>query len=378
MTDGEGSQKRYCSGTHRIRTPEETWERIRPLLARFGITRVADVTALDRLGIPVFQAIRPASRNITVSQGKAPSPMAARVSAAMESIELYHAEDLSGLAQTELTLQETASIHPIAAESLLWLEGVPRLDGRPMPWVEAVSLASGEGAWLPREMLELDFTLQPRLCPRTLRRTSNGLASGNCREEALLHALCELIERHGLYLAEVGPGRRRPLGEGSIDCSVCRELIGKLRRAGARLAVFDLTWESGVPVVAAELCLPDLPRIFSGSGCHPAPEVALSRALTEAAQSRLTVISGARDDLEPEMAVAAAYEAYESFAEPEPRRSFAELPSVAGDDVAGDLALVVERLTALGHEPFAVDLTRGEIGIPVVRVFAPGLGEAHD
>ncbi len=72
--------------------PEVTWERIRPILRTLGITRVADVTGLDDVGIPVHQAIRPASHTLSVSQGKGVTHELARVSAAMEMIELAHAE----------------------------------------------------------------------------------------------------------------------------------------------------------------------------------------------------------------------------------------------------------------------------------------------
>ena len=59
--------KRLDAGTHRSRTPAETLARIRPLMARFGITRVANVTGLDRVGIPVALAIRPNARAIAAA-----------------------------------------------------------------------------------------------------------------------------------------------------------------------------------------------------------------------------------------------------------------------------------------------------------------------
>src|SRR5690242_2091930 len=100
------AEKRFVDGTHRVCTPEETWRRIQPALAAAGVTRVADVTGLDHLGIPVFQAIRPASRNLSVSQGKGLSAAAARVSAAMEALELWHAERLDHLPKVVLSPRE--------------------------------------------------------------------------------------------------------------------------------------------------------------------------------------------------------------------------------------------------------------------------------
>ena len=78
--------KRYRLGTHRVRPPEETWDAVAPLFPKVGITRVADVTRLDRLDVPVYQAVRPSGRSLSVSQGKGITAAAARASAVMEAI----------------------------------------------------------------------------------------------------------------------------------------------------------------------------------------------------------------------------------------------------------------------------------------------------
>jgi ribosomal protein S12 methylthiotransferase accessory factor len=67
----------------RVRPPEQTWNAIKPRLREFGITRVGEVTGLDRIGLPVWIAIRPNARTLSVSQGKGLDDTAARVSAAM-------------------------------------------------------------------------------------------------------------------------------------------------------------------------------------------------------------------------------------------------------------------------------------------------------
>src|SRR5262245_49557818 len=89
----EGEQlKRYRKGTERICTPADTYEKIRPHLTSIGITRVANVTGLDRIGLPVVMVTRPNSRSLSVSQGKGLDLIEARVSGIMEAIELHHAE----------------------------------------------------------------------------------------------------------------------------------------------------------------------------------------------------------------------------------------------------------------------------------------------
>ena len=85
----------YTQRTKRLCAPSDTLDRIAPLLETVGITRIGDLTGLDRIGIPVAHCIRPNSRSLAVSQGKGPDLSYAKVSAAMESIELHCAERFS-------------------------------------------------------------------------------------------------------------------------------------------------------------------------------------------------------------------------------------------------------------------------------------------
>ena len=370
------STKRFTLGTHRLRPPDETWSHIQPALHRAGVTRVADVTALDRLGIPVYQAIRPGSRNLCVSQGKSVTAAAARVSAAMESLELWHAESLRHLPRETATLRSMGRRNPIPQASFPWRPDTRRLDDAPMPWVEAHCLTGGPSGWLPCSMLEIDFTLHRGFEPRMFHVTSNGLASGNSRQEALLHALCEVIERHALYLARQPDYDWQAIDPDSVEVEPCRALIARFIEAGMKLALYDITWETGVPVVVADVVADDLPNVWRGCGCHPSPEVAMSRALTEAAQARLTYIAGARDDLTRFIAVRHAGEAFDDFRPPTPRRCMEELPQLAGPSIGGDLDTVLQALDRNGHVPYAVDLTRPDLHLPVVMVHVPGFKEA--
>lgn len=90
-----GTAKGHRAGTDRTISPARTLERIAPLLSAMGITRVADVTGLDCIGIPVAFCCRPNSRALAVSQGKGLDLAAAKASAIMESVEGFHAERVS-------------------------------------------------------------------------------------------------------------------------------------------------------------------------------------------------------------------------------------------------------------------------------------------
>jgi len=88
-------QKSFFSGTQRSAPPSETLDLVRPYLRRAGVTRIADVTGLDKVGIPTTLAIRPNAPTMACSSGKGLSLDAAIVSGAMEAIELYAAENIT-------------------------------------------------------------------------------------------------------------------------------------------------------------------------------------------------------------------------------------------------------------------------------------------
>ena len=101
--------------------------------------------------------------------------------------------------------------------------------------------------------------------------------------------------------------------------------------------------------------------------------------MTEAAQIRLTYISGNRDDLpssdyeesQHEKIGAALLDAVSQDSEP---RAFCHIPNFDADDLALDLNWELQRLQSVGiKRVIAIDLTRSHIGIPVVRIVTPGL-----
>ena len=62
-----------------------------------GITRLGNITGLDRIGIPVAIAVRPNSRSVSVAQGKGLEMPQAMASALMEACETFHAEQIGPL-----------------------------------------------------------------------------------------------------------------------------------------------------------------------------------------------------------------------------------------------------------------------------------------
>jgi ribosomal protein S12 methylthiotransferase accessory factor len=145
--------------------------------------------------------------------------------------------------------------------------------------------------------------------------------------------------------------------------------------------VWDVTSDIGIPAfvcLVASFDEPDAVEPELGSGCHADRDIALSRAMTEAAQARLTRISGARDDFDwtgyqPEQRAVRQDGARRWMAVPA-RGSFRAPETLAGPTLQHDLDVVLTRLSATGiAQACCICLTRHELGIPVVRVVVPDL-----
>ncbi|MDI1430201.1 YcaO-like family protein [Polyangium sorediatum] len=383
--------KRFTAGTHRTVSPEETVDRVRPFLPALGITRIADVTGLDNLGVPVVMVVRPGSRSISVSPGKGLTLAAAQASGVMESIEHWHAEHI-------LLPLKLGSVFELHSHHLLDAGGLPRLSVRPfhdhlrMYWVAGMDLVSGAPTWVPFEVVHTDYALPLLAASGAFVMSSNGLASGNHLYEALSHAICELVERDAAtlwHLSGAEAKRRTRLDPSTVDDATCRTLLDRLEDADVLTCLWEITSDIGVPAFCCTIVDRDPNPLrpvapMTGFGCHPARGVALLRAITEAAQTRLTLITGARDDVRasghgPEDDLRAARHFLREHGEAPGRRAFREAPDHLGETFDTDVAWEIDRLRAAGlHQVVAVDLTRSEFGIPVVRVVIPGLEPPHE
>jgi YcaO-like protein with predicted kinase domain len=383
--------KEFLLGTHRTVPPAETLVRLRPHLKTYSITRMANVTGLDNIGIPVMLAIRPNSRSLSVSQGKGGDLIAAKVSALMESIEQHHAEH-DRLDVRWVSHDDLAAHDPVVDPARLPQLG--RGYDRPtkIHWTLAHQLTDGAPVWVPYELVHLNFTLPLPPGSGYFLGGSNGLASGNHPLEALVHALTELIERDALtllYRRLADDQQCRRVDPDTITDEICRSLLQRYERADVAVAIWDATSDVGVPVFLCDV-IDRQTNTFRpvgsarGTGCHPNAGVALSRALTEAAQSRLTRITGSRDDLR-----VADIDAHRSDAKIAADRARI-LISAAGmtpfrqsvptsETFEEDVAYLIGRFEAVGVGPvLTVDLSLPDRPFHVVRAIVPGLEGPSD
>lgn len=357
---------------------------MRPVASRAGITRVGDVTGLDRLGIPCTLAIRPNARTLVGSSGKGTTPAAATVSGLMEGIEIHHAEH-------PVLVPETSTYRQLASQGAVMapLERFPLARGSgfgpdvSVPWVWGHDLLGGDEVPVPFTTLELRAQ-QPRSGgPQGLFQvSSNGLASGNSLLEATTAALYEVIERDSVSLASLrAEGAQTLLDLPAVAGPAVGELADRCEAAEMTLLVSDITSDIGVPTYKATLFDRLQPGVgtFGGYGTHLDPQVALVRAITEAAQSRAVIIAGSRDDLFTCEKVLSRRLDLEALRERRTNQPVVAVhrESAATDSFEGDLAVLFERLTAVGLEQVVVvDMRDPDFGVDVVRVWVPGL-EGH-
>jgi ribosomal protein S12 methylthiotransferase accessory factor len=347
------------------------------LAEKAGITRVADISGLDAAQVPVVSVSRPNARSLSVASGKGLTLLDACASGLVEALELYHAERYAaavpaGAARGDMLLPDLAALpqkHP-ASPVAKWSQVTS--------WARAIEWNTGRAACVPFDLVHADFR-PARLAVAQFPVGSNGLAGGNSLREAVLHGLLEVIERDAVARL-IADGRDDPLAGrpaldwSSIDVPAVRELRDRLRRHGIEAYVHDATTPIGIPTFYCRLVERDgrrggLPIATDGSGCHPDPSIALRRALTEAVQTRLLLISGARDDIR-----ARHYVTPPAKSGGLPPISYSWRQASAPGDLQDALQAVRTRLADRGmRQIFVVDLESEAPGLAFVRVIVPGL-----
>ncbi len=374
----QGSSLRACD-------PARTCELAAPLMRAFGISRVTDITRMDRLGLPVFVSVRPRSLTVHVHAGKGVRPIEARIGALMEALELAVAEP-TGSAWMPRTMSAAELVEGWSGRLSL-RDLAPRLDVTPQPGqaivaIECKELGRDEPILLPAELILLPFD-QPA-GQDIFASCSTGLASGNTLDEATLHALLEVLERDAVTMNTVCDV------SAWVDHADLPEPFGSMARAwsalGVDLAIRQYPNEFDLPCFHACLHEADSPTVnlAGGFGLHLDRGIAVARAICEAAQSRAGHIHGGRADVTdfyercaPENAarrrasdaatVAACFDTGRRIA-------FTDIPQLAIDglSVSTLLDVVLERLRERGfasvlRHRFAADLR----GLHVVKVVVP-------
>jgi ribosomal protein S12 methylthiotransferase accessory factor YcaO len=236
--------------------------------------------------------------------------------------------------------------------------------GRTIEWCWGYSLTRAEPVLVPANLVFFPYGSECE--DMAIAWTdSNGLASGNNLEEAILHAVLEVVERDAIIIAEYN---RLPLTEIRRDSLPAgfRQMLADLESKGFFCSFSAIPTDIPIPVVSAFLRKLDEPSFCSVAfGCHLDPSLALSRSLTEAVQ------------ILPPSANHEGWLASGSpgryAARPSSSVSLEEIGNLASLELRDNIERCVAILKGVGSEIIVVDLSHTDIPFPVVRVLATGL-----
>jgi thioglycine synthase len=433
------STKKYTtnngSASTRIKSVEDTLAEIIPLCKKIGVTRLSDITHMDRLYIPNYSAILPGTEDsIWVYSGKGPTKAHAKASALMEAIERY--SSLSSIYPKsfvqgnylELSKSYNKVLHPAEVVEPVNQEYNDR--DSIIDFLPGFDLLTNEKVLVPAQLALSKYSVKPPAIYAFPYSHTNGVASGNVLEEAICHALCEVIERDASSIADLCASsipytilekiknslKKAENGEypvtqilaedkfvddpsifPDVDISEIAEefepikfLVKRFSDTKIPLLIKNITQKDiGIPTFVAssiEWISHNYGYFAKGYGTHPDARIALTRAITEVSQTRVGNIQGARDDLK-KIQYKENDEIFKRKWQFIPASSslirknggcksieFSKIVTYLYKDILDDIKLILNRLKKVGlKRAIIVDLTNHNVRMPVVRAIVPGL-----
>ncbi|RFM33481.1 YcaO-like family protein [Chitinophaga silvisoli] len=279
---------------------EVTLNNIQQIASSIGISRVTDITRLDKIGIPVFSSIRPGAAigSLCVNAGKGLYPLEAKVGAYMEAFEFAMAEFSPDRFNTTITTPRKIANQPNVHFEFIDLCPVYQVPVQPddnIVATKASDILTGEKIDIPAELVYSPLNID--VGQKLFGCRTNGLCSGNTEDEATIHGICEIIERDIEAFNYIRDASKLVTTD-ALPPAV-KSLVSKIESAGFALYLRYTANVFGLPYFQAFIDEGEqVPvAISQGSGLHLSASVAAVRAITEAAQSRLSYIHGGRDDL---------------------------------------------------------------------------------
>lgn len=376
------SGKVSLMGARRSCPPEETYRTVLPLMSAIGVTRIADITGVDRIGIPVVAVLRPLTPLQVYSWGKGSTLLQAKVSAMMETLERYFGERAD---PPSLRLPyEDLEGAKIPLEDLALKRGHLFSPSLPERWTRGWDVVGQEEVYAPLQLVRLAFRRDLPGEMESFQCTSNGLSAGNTLVEALCSGLYECIERDAVTCWElynrarglVFPGRR--VDPDAVDDDLFGDLLERCRRADVEVLLLDCRADTSVATYVCYLQDRLCPQwgLYHGRGTHLDPKVAMARALTEAAQGRAAYLMGGHDGASLETQGTVAFGTGKSLEERALGLEWSPClpPGEESDTFHGDVHRLLAKLEGVGLSRVLVwDLSAPGLPVTVLRIIVPGL-----
>jgi ribosomal protein S12 methylthiotransferase accessory factor len=224
-------------------------------------------------------------------------------------------------------------------------------------WREGWSLTARERRFVPMALCSTSY--RPSAARPIGNCDTNGCAAAATREEAILHATLELIERDAVAIWWYNRVAPSELAWNRTPASNASRAAEWLETLGWKIRLADLTTDIGIPVVAAIGVDGGGDAIF-GFGAHPSLPHAAVSAISELVQMSHRKVS---------QAGLVRFSTGRTAV-----RLGAESKRINLKSVQQECQFKIERA---GYELIAVDMSRPEIPFSVQRVLIPGLRPWH-
>ena len=381
---------KFIKGTYRVKDPVDTYDSNEEKLRTAGITRITEITHLDRVKIPVFSSIRPTAQSggVSVYAGKGATVEQARASAMMEGFERYSAEK-QDIDQEKISISaynEIKNDSVLNPRDLLLPKSFENqnIEMQKLEWIEAEEIISESPILVPANAVFHPYIPNREIKPSAMamfKGNTNGLASGNVIEEAVLHGIFEVVERDAWSIFELTKRNKKQIDLDTIENETVNELVEKFTEQGIKIKLMDITADLKIPTIVAsadDTVLKDAALFTLGVGTHLNPEIAAIRALSEVAQSRATQIHGTREDtVRADFMRKAGYENMKRtnkdyFVEEDEKINLSDIENKITGSIKRDIEVSIEEVQKAGLDKVIYyDLTREEIGVNVARVIIP-------
>ncbi len=364
----------------RTLAPETTLLYARQLAAAAGISEVSDITDLDVLDVPVWVSVRPNARGESFTFGKGLHHVEAEIGAYMEALEFFSAEPGNGQVSTRWGSARDVSGAERANDAILdfapLLHRTVDLDAS-LLLASVQNLETGDDCTIPAELI---YYPAPDVGQSLFGSSTNGLASGSSVLEASIQALLELIERD-IWSFELVRSSSRLVDPASLPDNV-REIVERAERQGLQLKVRTVLNDYGLPFFVAFVFDVNNPsrRTFNGGwACDLNRDIALVRAVAEAAQSRVAFIHGGRKVPASQVTDSAPDETklvrqhMQGVSDSRQKILLRDVPDPAfAGTQEQQLDLLISRLRRVVQQPiYRVVLTSPESPLQVVRLVVP-------
>ncbi len=242
-------------------------------------------------------------------------------------------------------------------------------------WTPAWSITECKWKLVPSDYVYYDYSEKKK--NNFMHADSNGVAGGNCIEEACVQGIFELVERDAVSMWWYNKIQKQEIDLNSIIDSYVHKVADGLKKIGYSLHLLNLTNDLNFPVIAA-LAInqkdKNEPPKSTGFGAHFNVNIAIERAILELGQS-WTLAERMNID-EYFLKFGNKKPSEENYLCPAlnlPKKNINDFQDLSTDDFLKDINILVDKFKTIGLETFIIDLTREEIGLSVVRVIVPGL-----